>query len=393
MFAARREHCEREIWPRMQAGEWIVCDRFTDATYAYQGGGHGLGDGRDRRARALCAGGIPTGSDADLRCARCRRPRAPGRRADTSTSSSASRSSSSSACARSTSLAPRPSRSAVALSTARNHHLPCAISLRRSSPPYDRRRRIPNPQRGSRSRLGSMRPLRACCWSATRWPHAVLIAGPQGLGKRLLALHLARALLCEAPRADGGACGTCTGCGLVERRSHPDLRLIEPITYDDEGNATPVDSITVEPIRDLIDFAFLSSHRGGAKVAIDRAGRRAQRGRANALLKTLEEPPPGTYLLLLSHRPGRLPATIVSRCRRLPVGMPDRALALGVVIAPRRCEAGTVAGTSGWRTDARAGTGRRRYPGGSRLAAWRTRAAGAIVAGGGGRPPGCHAEG
>ncbi len=42
MFAARREHCEREIWPRLQAGEWVVCDRFTDATYAYQGGGHGL---------------------------------------------------------------------------------------------------------------------------------------------------------------------------------------------------------------------------------------------------------------------------------------------------------------------------------------------------------------
>ena len=45
MFAARREHCEREIWPRMQDGQWIVCDRFTDATYAYQGGGHGLAKG------------------------------------------------------------------------------------------------------------------------------------------------------------------------------------------------------------------------------------------------------------------------------------------------------------------------------------------------------------
>jgi dTMP kinase len=42
MFAARREHCEREIWPRMHVGEWVVSDRFTDATYAYQGGGHGL---------------------------------------------------------------------------------------------------------------------------------------------------------------------------------------------------------------------------------------------------------------------------------------------------------------------------------------------------------------
>ena len=46
MFAARREHCEREIWPRMQAGAWVVCDRFTDATYAYQGGGHGLAAGQ-----------------------------------------------------------------------------------------------------------------------------------------------------------------------------------------------------------------------------------------------------------------------------------------------------------------------------------------------------------
>jgi len=46
MFAARREHCEREIWPRMDAGEWVVSDRFTDATYAYQGGGHGLDPGQ-----------------------------------------------------------------------------------------------------------------------------------------------------------------------------------------------------------------------------------------------------------------------------------------------------------------------------------------------------------
>ena len=160
-----------------------------------------------------------------------------------------------------------------------------------------------------------------------QWPHALLIAGPQGLGKRLLALHLARALLCETPRPDGNACGTCSGCGLVERRSHPDLRLIEPVTYDDEGNATPVDAITVEPIRDLIDFALLSSHRGGAKVAVVAPADALNAAAANALLKTLEEPPPRTYLLLVSHRPGRLPATIVSRCRRLPIAMPDVAVA------------------------------------------------------------------
>jgi DNA polymerase-3 subunit delta' len=161
----------------------------------------------------------------------------------------------------------------------------------------------------------------------TRWPHALLIAGPQGLGKRLLALHLAQALLCEAPRSDGRACGTCVGCRLVERRSHPDLRLIEPVVYDEDGNATPVDAITVEPIRDLIEFALLSSHRGGAKVAVVVPADALNAAAANALLKTLEEPPPRTYLLLVSHRPGRLPATIVSRCRRLPLAMPDAALA------------------------------------------------------------------
>jgi DNA polymerase-3 subunit delta' len=160
-----------------------------------------------------------------------------------------------------------------------------------------------------------------------RWPHALLLTGRQGVGKRLLAMHLARALLCEAPRSDGSACGHCASCGLVERGSHLDLRLIEPIAYDEEGNATPADAITVEPIRELIEFAQLSSHRRGAKVAVIVPAEALNAAAANALLKTLEEPPPRTYLLLVSHQPGRLPATIVSRCRRFPVPDPDPAVA------------------------------------------------------------------
>ena len=62
-----------------------------------------------------------------------------------------------------------------------------------------------------------------------RWPHALLIAGPQGIGKRDLADAFARALLCETPRADGFACGTCLSCGYVAAGQHPDLRRVEPI--------------------------------------------------------------------------------------------------------------------------------------------------------------------
>ena len=177
MFAARREHCEREIWPRMEAGEWIVCDRFTDATYAYQGWSR-VGKGRDRRARALCTGEIPTGSDADLRRARCRRPRAPGRRADTDKFERRSR------VLRARALRLPRSRRArgAALSRYRQHAatICCARSACDvSSPPYDRRRGSPTRNVGVAPTLldaaAASMPL-----ERTRWPHAVLITGPQG---------------------------------------------------------------------------------------------------------------------------------------------------------------------------------------------------------------------
>jgi DNA polymerase-3 subunit delta' len=78
-----------------------------------------------------------------------------------------------------------------------------------------------------------------------RWPHALLITGRRGLGKRLLAMHFARALLCESPLESGEACGVCPGCGYVGQGTHPDLQLIEPFTYDEEGNRTPTEAINV----------------------------------------------------------------------------------------------------------------------------------------------------
>ena len=157
----------------------------------------------------------------------------------------------------------------------------------------------------------------------SRWPHALLITGRRGIGKRSLALHFAQALLCEDPRADGTACGRCASCGYVAAGAHPDLRLIEPVERDEDGNARKVDAILVDRIRELIDFAQLTTHRQRAKVALIAPAEAMNTAAANALLKTLEEPPPATYLLLVSDRWGRLPATIVSRCRVLPAREPD----------------------------------------------------------------------
>ncbi|HUH93005.1 MAG TPA: DNA polymerase III subunit delta' [Casimicrobiaceae bacterium] len=159
----------------------------------------------------------------------------------------------------------------------------------------------------------------------SRWPHALLVTGRKGIGKRHLALHFAQALLCETPRDDGGPCGRCPACGYVAAGGHPDLRLIEPVERDEDGNVRPVDAIPVDRIRELIDFAQLTTHRQRAKVALIAPAEAMTTAAANALLKTLEEPPPATYLLLVSDQWGRLPATIVSRCRVVAAPEPDPA--------------------------------------------------------------------
>lgn len=162
-----------------------------------------------------------------------------------------------------------------------------------------------------------------------RWPHALLIFGPGGVGKRALAFHFARALLCEAPAADGSACGECPGCHYVEVGQHPDLRVVEPVEVDEEGAITPTEVIRIEAVRSLTQWSQRTSHRGGAKVGIVIPAEKMNAPTANALLKTLEEPPERTYLLLVAHQAGRLLPTISSRCQRHAVALPrkDEALA------------------------------------------------------------------
>jgi len=159
-----------------------------------------------------------------------------------------------------------------------------------------------------------------------QWPHAMLFTGPVGIGKRLLAHALARALLCEAPAADRSACGDCASCRYAAAGQHPDLRVIEPVEIDDD-EVKPVEWIAVDRIRALIHWAGITSHRGRAKVALIVPAERMNEAAANALLKTLEEPPADTHFMLVSHLPGRLPATIASRCQRVVAPRPTPAQA------------------------------------------------------------------
>jgi len=100
-----------------------------------------------------------------------------------------------------------------------------------------------------------------------RWPHALLITGRRGIGKRVLANIVARALLCEKSTAEGLPCGECPGCTYAIAGQHPDLRVVEPLDIADDM-AKPVEWIVVDKIRALTTWAQLTSHRGGAKVGI-----------------------------------------------------------------------------------------------------------------------------
>jgi DNA polymerase-3 subunit delta' len=167
-----------------------------------------------------------------------------------------------------------------------------------------------------------------------RLPHAMLIRGPEGVGKLAFATALAQALLCEHPGASGEGCGACTGCTWLNRGSHPDLRLLEPQVPDDAGEAGEGREkkarlqIAVEQVRELAHFLNLSSHRGKARVVVIHPAESLNVNAANALLKNLEEPPPQTYFFLVAHRWHQLLPTIRSRCQDVPLSLPDTASAL-----------------------------------------------------------------
>jgi len=164
-----------------------------------------------------------------------------------------------------------------------------------------------------------------------RLPHAILLKGAQGIGKFDFAMNLAQSLLCEAPLADGLACGACPSCHWFEQETHPDFRLLQPDalseTEDGEESAAakkkPSKQISVDQIRALADFANLSAHRGGHRVVLIHPAEAMNTNAANALLKTLEEPSARMLIVLVTHKPQQLLPTILSRCLTLTMPMPS----------------------------------------------------------------------
>lgn len=141
-----------------------------------------------------------------------------------------------------------------------------------------------------------------------RVPHALLISGVQGLAKKNFAQRLARLLLCEKQVEN---CGDCFSCRLADLEGHPDYTEIVPL---DDSKA-----IKIEQIRESIEFISQTTNRSGNRVIVISPAEMMNIAAANALLKTLEEPPAGTYFLLISHSSAQLPATVRSRCQSIKI--------------------------------------------------------------------------
>ena len=159
-------------------------------------------------------------------------------------------------------------------------------------------------------------------FASGRLPHAWLLHGPRGIGKATLAFRFARFLL--QGREQGGLFGPPDSLAVgadapifkrVTSGGHPDLRVVERAVNEKTGKLRT--HIIAEDTRELSNFLHLTPSEGGWRVAIVDAADEMNPHAANALLKILEEPPPRAVLILVSHAPGGLLATIRSRCRKL----------------------------------------------------------------------------
>jgi DNA polymerase-3 subunit delta' len=139
-----------------------------------------------------------------------------------------------------------------------------------------------------------------------RLPTTILISGEIGTGKRFAAINYAKAINCLSP-ADNDSCDKCISCNKIDSGIHPDVFFVEPDN----------DEIKIAAIRKLEDKLYLKSFEGKKKIAVVDDAHRMNNNAANAFLKTLEEPPDNSIIILLSSNEDALPDTIKSRCVKI----------------------------------------------------------------------------
>ncbi len=177
-------------------------------------------------------------------------------------------------------------------------------------------------------------PWQENAWARLRarhpdWPHALLLAGPQGVGKRHFAQVLTAWVLCEQKTASQPSpCGHCPSCQWVHAGTHPALAVLQPET-DAKGRTSRV--IRIDQVRAL--QPFLQTTQLHWRVVWLEPAERLNGAAANALLKTLEEPGAGTLFVLVADQPMQLPATVRSRVQRIDLGRIDGAQAQAHVMA------------------------------------------------------------
>ena len=164
-----------------------------------------------------------------------------------------------------------------------------------------------------------------------RLAHAYLFHGEASIGKRLTAVRFAQALNCEeaSDRSALDACGSCRSCRQITAHTYPDFFTIEP----DQEQVTP--QIKIEQVRDIEHQVMYRPLIGARKICLIDEADRMTIGAANALLKTLEEPPDHSLFLLITSRPAALPATIRSRCQALRFTTPARTQVEAALILQR----------------------------------------------------------
>jgi DNA polymerase-3 subunit delta' len=150
--------------------------------------------------------------------------------------------------------------------------------------------------------------------NSNKLAHAVMIHGPQGSGKAELAKLMLARLVCTEPGEFG--CGQCRSCVLFSTGAHPDWFRLEP----EEGKQ----QIVIEQVRSTIAALTLTSSFSPYKLAMIYPAESMNNSSANSLLKSLEEPPGDTIIILVSHDASRLPVTIRSRCQSIVVSLPEQ---------------------------------------------------------------------